>query len=62
VAITTSAAGSELIAIPVTHTVFADGVVLKTPNAAPDVTLVTVSPVTSTLVVRFSDDVVLQTR
>jgi phospholipid-binding lipoprotein MlaA len=56
-AVTTSAAGSELIAIPMTYTVFADGVVLKTPKAEPDAT-----PATTTAVVRFSDNVVLQTR
>ena len=62
--VTPSAAGSELIAFPVTYTVFADGVALRTPNAAPDVTatLITASPVTATAVVRFSDDVILQIR
>lgn len=55
--IATSAIGSELIAIPVTYTVFADGVALKTPNALPDG-----PPTITTTVVRFSDNVVLQTQ
>ena len=46
---------SESAGVPAVYTVFADGIALKTPNAAPEV-----APVVS--VVLFADDVILQTR
>lgn len=46
---------SESAGVPAVYTVFADGIALKTPNAAPEV-----APVAS--VVLFADDVILQTR
>ena len=46
---------AESAGVPAVYTVFADGIALKTPNAAPEV-----APVVS--VVLFADDVILQTR
>ncbi len=46
---------SESAGAPAVYTVFADGIALKTPNAAPEL-----APVAS--VVLFADDVILQTR
>jgi hypothetical protein len=46
---------SESAGVPAVYTVFADGIALKTPNAAPEL-----APVAS--VVLFADDVILQTR